>query len=209
MVKMKEEITKILSDESLTTIEEKVDAIAKGLATLVIPKDKYNELSNKLKITETKYAELLDEYDAYKKSKMTEEEKAAKEKAAKAAAAKAALETLAADGIQENEKAEATELVAELADLGKVEEVVATDVEEVVTEEDTDGVAVKDIPMAPALDDVYVNSVYSVSQAVADVLNEGFWQQSSTKVAGRDIDVIATIKYWTHQGHTNRMIVVV
>jgi len=139
----------------------------------------------------------------------TAKEKAAKEKAAKAAAAKAALETLAADGIQENEKAEATELVAELADLGKVEEVVATDVEEVVTEEDTDGVAVKDIPMAPALDDVYVNSVYSVSQAVADVLNEGFWQQSSTKVAGRDIDVIATIKYWTHQGHTNRMIVVV
>jgi hypothetical protein len=134
----------------------------------------------------------------------------AKEKAAaKAAAAKAALETLAADGIQENEKAEATELVAELAELGKVEEVVATDVEEVVTEEETDGVAVKDIPMAPALDDVYVNSVYSVSQAVADVLNEGFWQQSSTKVAGRDIDVIATIKYWIHQGHTNRMIVVV
>jgi len=139
----------------------------------------------------------------------TAKEKAAKEKAAKAAAAKAALETLAADGIQENEKAEATELVAELADLGKVEEVVATDVEEVVTEEDTDGVAVKDIPMTSALDDVYVNSVYSVSQAVADVLNEGFWQQSSTKVAGRDIDVIATIKYWIHQGHTNRMIVVV
>lgn len=80
MVKVKEEITKILSDESLTTIEEKVDAIAKGLATLVIPKDKYNELSNKLKITETKYAELLDEYDAYKKSKMTEEEKAEEER---------------------------------------------------------------------------------------------------------------------------------
>ena len=139
----------------------------------------------------------------------TAKEKAAKEKAAKAAAAKAALETLAADGIQENEKAEATELVAELAELGKVEEVVAADVEEVVTEENTDGVAVKDIPMAPALDDVYVNSVYSVSQAVADVLNEGFWQQSSTKVAGRDIDVIATIKFWIQQGHTNRMIEVV
>ena len=137
------------------------------------------------------------------KEKAAAKAAAAKEKAA----AKAALETLAADGIQE--KAEATELVAELAELGKVEEVVATDVEDVVTEEDTDGVAVKDIPMTPALDDVYVNSMYSVSQAVADILNEGFWQQSSTKVAGRDIDVIATVKYWIHQGHTNRMIVVV
>lgn len=130
----------------------------------------------------------------------------AKEKAAKAAAAKAALETLAADGIQENEKAEATELVAELADLGKVEEVVLETPEEKSTE---GAVAVKNIPMSPALDDVYVNSVYSVSQAVADILDEGFWEQSSTEVSGRDIDVIATIKYWVHQGHTNRMVAVV
>lgn len=72
---MKEEIEKVLNDETLTTNSEKVDAIAKSLATLVIPKDKYNDLSTKLKTVESNYTTLSTEYDDFKKSKMTDDEK--------------------------------------------------------------------------------------------------------------------------------------
>ena len=72
---MKEEIEKVLSDETLTTNEAKVDAIAKSLATSMIPKDKYNDLSAKLKTTESNYSTLQSEYDDFKKSKMTDDEK--------------------------------------------------------------------------------------------------------------------------------------
>ena len=72
---MKEEIEKVLSDETLTTNEAKVDAIAKSLATLMIPKDKYNDLNTKLKTTESNYATLQNEFDDFKKSKMTDDEK--------------------------------------------------------------------------------------------------------------------------------------
>lgn len=120
---------------------------------------------------------------------------------------KAALETLAADGIQENEKAEATKLVDELADLGKVEEVVATEVEAEV--EINDGVAVRDIEKANVLDDVLVDYTYNVSQKVADIMNEYNWQASETVVNGKDVDIVATVKYWMYQGHTNRDVAVV
>ena len=40
---MREEIAKVLNDESIATNEEKLDAITKSLATLVIPKDTYND----------------------------------------------------------------------------------------------------------------------------------------------------------------------
>lgn len=72
---MKEEIEKVLSDETLTTNEERVDAIAKSLATLVIPKDKYNDLNTKYKAVESNYNTLSTEYDDFKKSKMTDDEK--------------------------------------------------------------------------------------------------------------------------------------
>ncbi len=72
---MKEEIEKVLSDETLTTNEEKVDAIAKSLATLMIPKDKYNDLNTKYKTIESNYTTLSTEYDDFKKSKMTDDEK--------------------------------------------------------------------------------------------------------------------------------------
>ena len=55
---MKEEIEKVLSDETLTTNEAKVDAIAKSLATLMIPKDKYNDLNAKYKAVESNYTTL-------------------------------------------------------------------------------------------------------------------------------------------------------
>ena len=72
---MKEEIEKVLSDETLTTNEEKVDAIAKSLATLMIPKDKYNDLNTKYKAVESNYNTLSTEFDDFKKSKMTDDEK--------------------------------------------------------------------------------------------------------------------------------------
>ena len=72
---MKEEIEKVLSDETLTTNEERVDAIAKSLATLMIPKDKYNDLNAKYKTVESNYTNLSTEYDDFKKSKMTDDEK--------------------------------------------------------------------------------------------------------------------------------------
>lgn len=72
---MNEAIEKVLNDETLTTTEEKVEAIKKGLATLVIPKDKYNDVSAKLKTTESNYQTLQSDYDEFKKSKMTDDEK--------------------------------------------------------------------------------------------------------------------------------------
>lgn len=72
---MNEVIENVLSDETYTTNEEKAEAIKKGLATLVIPKDKYNDLNTKLKTTESNYATLQTEYDDFKKSKMTDDEK--------------------------------------------------------------------------------------------------------------------------------------
>lgn len=72
---MKEEIEKVLSDETLTTNEERVDAIAKSLATLMIPKDKYNDLNAKYRTVESNYTTLSTEYDDFKKSKMTDDEK--------------------------------------------------------------------------------------------------------------------------------------
>lgn len=72
---MNDVIESILNDETYTTNEERVDAIKKGLAKLVIPKDKYNDLSNKLKTTESSFETLQNEYDEFKKTKMTDDEK--------------------------------------------------------------------------------------------------------------------------------------
>ena len=55
---MKEEMLKVLNDESLTTNEARVDAMAKAMATLVIPKDKFNEESAKRKKAEEDLASL-------------------------------------------------------------------------------------------------------------------------------------------------------
>ena len=76
---MKEAIEQVLSNETYTTNEERVDALSKELAKIVIPKDKYNDLSNRLKNTENEYSSLQTEYDDFKKSKMTDDEKRASE----------------------------------------------------------------------------------------------------------------------------------
>ena len=72
---MKEAIEQVLSNETYTTNEERVDAISKELAKLVIPKDKYNDLSTRLKNTESELASKTSEFEDFKKSKMTEDEK--------------------------------------------------------------------------------------------------------------------------------------
>lgn len=77
---MNEVIENVLNDETITTNEEKLEAIKKGLATIVIPKEKYNDLSNRLKSTESSYESLKTEFDDFKKLKMTDDEKQAEEK---------------------------------------------------------------------------------------------------------------------------------
>lgn len=76
---MKEKITEVLNDETLETVEEKVNKIAKELALLVIPKDKYNKLSERVDSLETEKAELQEKYNALEKQNMTAEELKAKE----------------------------------------------------------------------------------------------------------------------------------
>ena len=77
---MNEVIENVLSDETYTTNEERVEAIKKGIATLVIPKDKYNDLNAKLKNAENKASAIQTEYDEFKQSKMTADEKAEAER---------------------------------------------------------------------------------------------------------------------------------
>lgn len=77
---MNEVIENVLNDETITTNEERLEAIKKGLATIVIPKEKYNDLSNRLKSTESSYESLKTEFDDFKKLKMTDDEKQVEEK---------------------------------------------------------------------------------------------------------------------------------
>lgn len=72
---MKEAIEQVLGNETYTTNEERVEAISKELAKIVVPKDKFNDLSNRLKNTESEYSTLQTEYEDFKKSKMTDDEK--------------------------------------------------------------------------------------------------------------------------------------
>jgi hypothetical protein len=78
--KMNEVIENVLNNDAYTTNEERVEAIKQGLATLVMPKDKYNDLANKLKTSENNFNVLKNEYDEFKQSKMTADEKIAEEK---------------------------------------------------------------------------------------------------------------------------------
>ena len=72
---MKEAIERVLGDEQYTTNEERVDALSKELGKMVIPKEVYNDLSSRLKSTETEYSKLQGEYNDFKQSKMTDDEK--------------------------------------------------------------------------------------------------------------------------------------
>ncbi len=72
---MNDVIESVLNDETLTTNEERAEALKKGLATLVIPKNKYNDLSQKLQNTEQDLLNTKNEFEDFKKSKMTDDEK--------------------------------------------------------------------------------------------------------------------------------------
>lgn len=76
----KEELVKILGNEELKSDEERVNAINKLLAESTIPKDKFNETSSKLKEAEDKIASITSDFEEFKKSKMTDEEKKNAEK---------------------------------------------------------------------------------------------------------------------------------
>lgn len=71
----KEELVKILGNEELKSDEERVNAINKLLAESTIPKDKFNDTSAKLKEAEEKLSSMANEFEEFKKSKMTDEEK--------------------------------------------------------------------------------------------------------------------------------------
>lgn len=71
----KEELVKILGNEELKSNEEKVDAINKLLAESTIPKDKFNDTSAKLKEAEERLTSMTNDFEEFKKSKMTDEEK--------------------------------------------------------------------------------------------------------------------------------------
>ena len=76
---MKEKIKEVLSDETLETVEEKVDKLSKELALLVIPKDKYNKLSERVDNLEKEKNELQSKYDDLEKKNMTAEQLKEKE----------------------------------------------------------------------------------------------------------------------------------
>ena len=70
-----EKLVGILDNPELKSNEEKVSAINKMLAESTIPKDKFNETSAKLKEAEEKLASMANDFEEFKKSKMTDEEK--------------------------------------------------------------------------------------------------------------------------------------
>ena len=83
---MNEAILKVLSDVTLETNESKADAIKKALATITIPKEKFNDLSQRLQNVEaeknnliTTNSELESKYNELRTKNMTEDEKAKEE----------------------------------------------------------------------------------------------------------------------------------
>ena len=77
---MNEAIESVLNNEQYTTNEERVEALKQALAPLVIPKDKFNDVSNKLKSTETQLSTLQGEFSQFKQSKLTDDEKIEEER---------------------------------------------------------------------------------------------------------------------------------
>lgn len=74
---MDEELKKII-DDAETSSEDKITAIKNFVGNSYVPREKYNSLKEN---NTTTYNALKDEYDAFKKSKMTDEEKSEAEKA--------------------------------------------------------------------------------------------------------------------------------
>ena len=83
---MNEAIMEVLNNKALDTNESRAEAIRKALATLVVPKDKFNDLSKRLQgveaeknVLQTNNSELQSKYDELRTKNMTADEKAKEE----------------------------------------------------------------------------------------------------------------------------------
>lgn len=83
---MNEAIMEVLNNETLDTNESKAEALRKALATLVVPKDKFNDLSQRLQnveaeknVLQTNNSDLQAKYDEIRTKNMTADEKAKEE----------------------------------------------------------------------------------------------------------------------------------
>ena len=76
---MKEKIETILNNEEIETTTEKVDLIAKEIAKLTVPKDKYNKMSERVQTLESEKEEIQDELDEIKNKSLTDDQKQNKE----------------------------------------------------------------------------------------------------------------------------------
>ena len=78
---MNEAIMKVLNNESFDTNESKAEALRKELATVVVPKEKFNELSQRLQnveaeknVLQTNNSDLQTKYDELRTKHMSEED---------------------------------------------------------------------------------------------------------------------------------------
>lgn len=71
---MKEKIEEILNDENIVEIKDRVDAIAKVIPLYTVPKDKYNNLSERLQNVEGEKTTLENQYRELQKEHLTAEE---------------------------------------------------------------------------------------------------------------------------------------
>lgn len=71
---MKEKIEELLKDESIEDVKTMVDEIAKIIPLYMIPKDKYNNLSERLQNVETEKAEAEAKFRELQKEHMTAQE---------------------------------------------------------------------------------------------------------------------------------------
>lgn len=75
---MKEKIKEILTGLNIDDVDSIVDTLAKEIALLTVPKDKYNSLSDRVKSIESEKATVQEELDNLKEKSMTDEQKQAK-----------------------------------------------------------------------------------------------------------------------------------
>ena len=78
---MKDKIKEILEPLGIEDVDSVVDNIAKELALLTVPKNKYNDISERLKNVQSEKTEMELELENIKTQNMTDEEKRAKEQA--------------------------------------------------------------------------------------------------------------------------------
>lgn len=74
---MKEELSKLYLSEEFINADDatKVEMTTKVLGPLTMPKDVYNDLNEKYKSSEARLSTISTEFDEYKKSKMTDDER--------------------------------------------------------------------------------------------------------------------------------------